>query len=146
MVAFHHTLSQRSVYSRYFTPLSLSERTSHQRLARLCFADYDREISLVAEHLSAGAPGEIVGVARLSKEHGVNEAEFALLISDAWQGRGLGRQLLEQLVQIAKAERLTRLTGVILADNRPMIDLARRLGFTLSQPPGSREYQAVLTL
>src|SRR3954453_5485638 len=84
MVKFHETLSERSVYLRYFHLLNLEQRIQHDRLTRICFIDYDREMALVAEH-----NGEILGVGRLMKVHGTTEAEIAVLISDKYQGRGL---------------------------------------------------------
>ena len=53
MVKFHQTLSDRSVYLRYFHSLSLSSRVAHDRLVRICFVDYDREIAIVAESRDA---------------------------------------------------------------------------------------------
>jgi acetyltransferase len=145
MVKFHAKLSERSVYLRYFTPLPLSERASHQRLARLCFADYDRELALVAEHRDASGVAEIAGIARFIREHGVNEAEFGVIVADAWQGRGLGTVMMEKLVATARAEKLACLRGIILAENHEMLDLARRLGFTLRHVPDSSECEATLT-
>ncbi|HET7214302.1 MAG TPA: acetate--CoA ligase family protein, partial [Terriglobia bacterium] len=81
MVKFHHTLSERSVYMRYFHMLSLSRRIEHDRLTRICFIDFDREMALVAVHRDPDTGNsEILGVGRLSKQHGINEAEFAVLI------------------------------------------------------------------
>ncbi len=144
MVKFHGGLSERSVYLRYFTPLPLSERTAHQRLARLCFADYDRELALVAEHRNTHGASEIAGIARLIKEHGVNEAEFGVIVVDAWQGRGVGTVLMEKLVHTAREEKLACVRGVILAENHEMLDLARRLGFALHRTEDTNEFEAVL--
>ena len=69
LVKFHETLSDRSVYLRYLTNLEYSERVAHQRLARICFNDYDRELALVAECKDCNGEAEIMGVARLSKHH-----------------------------------------------------------------------------
>jgi len=82
IVKFHEKLSEQSVYRRYFEHLRLSDRIKHERLTRICFNDYDREIALVAEHQDPGT-GErkIVGVARLSKSRTANDAEFALLVA-----------------------------------------------------------------
>ena len=97
LVKFHETLSEESVYHRYFTALKLSQRIAHERLTRICFNDYDREIALVAELKPAKKNDgrKILGVGRLSKLHGVNEAEFAVLVSDDRHGLGLGTELLK---------------------------------------------------
>ena len=95
MVRFHETLSERSVYLRYFHLMNLEQRTTHERLTRICFIDYDREMALVAERRNPETgESEILGVGRLMKIHGTREAEVAVLISDKWQGRGLGKELL----------------------------------------------------
>jgi len=140
LVDFHKTLSDRSVYNRYFVPLKLSERIAHDRLVRVCFSDYDRDIPLVAEYRETPkTPPRIIGIGRLGKEHQINEGEFALIVSDAWQGRGLGRQLLELLIQVARDEGLARLTGHILGGNREMQAVCRKLGFTFHHQHGDSE-------
>ena len=143
MVKFHQTLSDRSVYFRYFSPLKLDQRIAHERLSRLCFIDYDREMALVVERHDPKTSGsEILGVGRLSKLHGANDAEFALTISDRWQGRGLGTQLLKMLVQVGRDDRLARITATILADNHEMQHVARKAGFAVHHEPGTHEYTA----
>ena len=101
MVRFHETLSERSVYLRYFHLMNLEQRIAHERLTRICFIDYDREMALVAERRNPETgEREILGVGRLSKIHGTNEAEVAVLVSDQWQGRGLGKELLARLLLV----------------------------------------------
>jgi acetyltransferase len=129
MAAFHATLSERTVYLRYLHPLTLGKRTAHERLVRVCFADYDRDMVLVAERQDPAGRREIVGVGRLSRLHGREEAEFALLVTDRFQRRGLGTELLRRLIAIARDERLSRVVGYIAADNEPMLRLARETGF-----------------
>lgn len=147
LVEFHKTLSDRSVYNRYFVPLKLSERIAHERLVRVCFSDYDRDIPLVAEFRETPtATPVIIGIGRLSKEHQVDEGEFALILSDAWQGRGLGRQLLALLIQVARDEGLSRLSGHILGGNREMQAVCRKLGFLLHHQHGDSECLAELPL
>jgi len=147
IVEFHKTLSDRSVYNRYFVPLKLSERIAHERLVRVCFSDYDREIPLVTEYRpDAKSPAQIIGIGRLSKEHQLNEGEFALIVSDEWQNRGLGRQLLELLLQVARDERLSRFYGHILVGNREMQHMCRKLGFTVRHAPGDSECVAEIFL
>jgi acetyltransferase len=145
--AFHETLSERSVYSRYFTPLRLEQRVDHERLTRICFNDYDREIALVAEHRNEGSGRhEILGVGRLSRISGSAEAEFAMLIGDHWQRKGLGTQLLKSLLQIGRDEKLTRIVATILADNHEMQTLCRKAGFHFHHPKGSAECVAEIKL
>jgi acetyltransferase len=134
MVKFHQTLSEQSVYHRYFGVLKLSQRTAHERLTRICFNDYDRDIALVAEHRdSPAAEPQILGVGRLSKLHGINEAEFALLISDAWQGLGLGTEILKRVVKIGREEKLQRIVGHILLENHIMSHICQKIGFKVKQ-------------
>jgi acetyltransferase len=126
MVRFHATLSEHSVYMRYFHMLPLDARIAHERLTRICFIDYDREMVLVAER-----EGEIVAVGRLIREGEASDAEFAVLISDQFQGHGLGTELLKRLIEIAKAEGLDRVIADILGENRQMIEICKVLGFHL---------------
>jgi acetyltransferase len=147
MVKFHETLSKESVYHRYFNEIKLDERIAHERLTRICFNDYDREIALVVEHRDRenGEP-EILGVGRLSKARGRNEAEFALLVSDDWQRLGLGTELLKRLVQIGRAEKLKRITATILADNHAMQQITRHFGFKLKHNSGDHDLTAEYAL
>ncbi|MBZ5580202.1 MAG: bifunctional acetate--CoA ligase family protein/GNAT family N-acetyltransferase [Acidobacteriia bacterium] len=132
MVHFHETLSERSVYYRYFHLINLEQRTTHERLTRICFIDYDREMALVADRRNpATGESEILGVGRMSKIFGVNEAEVAVLISDAWQGRGLGKELLARLLIVGADEKLDRLSADILPENRDVQRLCEKLGFSL---------------
>jgi len=132
IVAFHTKLSERSIYQRYFHLLSLDQRVSHNRLVRVCFGDYNREIALVAEHRNpATRTPEILAVGRLSKAHLANEAELAFLITDENQGRGLGTELARRLIEIARIEKLDRVTVEILGGNRQMIEVCGPLGFDL---------------
>jgi acetyltransferase len=92
MVQFHTTLSERSVYLRYFCSLSLSTRVEHERLVRICFASYDRGFALVADRKNPETgEHEVLGVGRFSAINRF-EAEAAVLVSDRWQGRGLGTE------------------------------------------------------
>src|SRR5262249_51973715 len=101
MVRFHDTLSDRSVYLRFFHAINLSQRVAHERLTRMCFIDYDRQIALVVEGRNPQtSEAEIRAVGRLIKHPGGREAEFALAVSDPYQGQGLGTELLRRLLQI----------------------------------------------
>jgi acetyltransferase len=147
MVKFHQTLSERSVYLRYFTALRVEQRIAHERLARLCFIDYDREMALVVERKDAKTDArQILGVGRLSKLHGTDDAEFALTVSDQWQNQGLGTQLLKMLVQVGRDERLSRITATILPDNHEMQHVCRKVGFEVRHVADEGECQAEIVL
>ncbi|MBD2162237.1 MAG: bifunctional acetate--CoA ligase family protein/GNAT family N-acetyltransferase [Limnothrix sp.] len=133
LVRFHESLSEQTVYLRYFHALKLSQRISHERLSRICFIDYDREMALVAEGRDPSEEREILGVSRISKLHGSNEAEFAMLIRDRYQNQGLGTELLQRLVAIARDEKIDRLRGEILPNNAPMRHLCEKLGFQIQR-------------
>jgi acetyltransferase len=145
MVQFHATLSEESVYMRYFHYIQYNRRIAHERLTRLCFIDYEREMALVVEHKDP-VTGEraILAIGRLSKVHQTAEAEFAILVSDAQQGHGFGAELLRRLVQIGRAEKLKRIVATILSDNVPMQRVSRKIGFTLTRVES--EFQAELDL
>ncbi len=130
MVKFHETLSDRSVYLRYFCSLSLSRRVDHERLLRICFGAYDREMVLVAERADPGS-GErrIIAVGRMNKLHAGNEAEIAVLVSDQYQKLGLGNELLLRIIQVARDEKLTRVSAEMLPDNIAMQIITKHLGF-----------------
>ena len=103
----------------------------HERLRRVCFIDYDREMALVADLKKPDGTHQILGVGRLVKEHGKNEAEFAVLISDPWQGKGFGSELLKLLVQVGRKEGLRRITGHISPENSTMKTVSEQVGFKL---------------
>jgi acetyltransferase len=130
MVAFHETLSDSSVYLRYFQVQKLDTRIAHERLIRKCCVDYDREIALVADRLipTTGAH-EILAVGRLTRQLGREEAELGVLVTDRYQGKGLGRVLVDRLIQIARAEKIRSIVAHILPENGPMLALAQRFHF-----------------
>jgi acetyltransferase len=137
MVKFHETLTERSVYSRYFSNLNLTERVAHDRLIRICFNDYDRQIALVAELKDASGTRAILGVGRLSKAHASENGEFTVVISDQHQKRGIGSELVKLLIQVARTEKLKTLSASFLPENQEMRMICERLGFKVSQATGA---------
>ncbi len=134
MVLFHKTLSEESVYFRYFHLIKLQSRVAHERLTRMCFIDYDRQMALVAEYQNPETEArQILAVGRLSKLHGTNEAEFAILVSDRYQCQGLGTQLLQRLLQVGRDEQLSRISADILADNYAMQKVCTQVGFRIER-------------
>ncbi len=143
MVAFHKTLSDESVHYHYFGMPSLEFRTGHERLARLCSTDLAREIALIADRKKHDGEHEILGVGRLIKTPDLNEAEFAILVPDRWQGDGLGTALLKALVEIARKARV-RIFGHVLPGNTAMLHVSRDLGYELRFDSAEEEWEAQL--
>jgi len=140
MAAFHQTLSEQSVRMRYMQGLKLDQRTAHERLVRVCFSDYDREMALVVEREAEGGGCEILGLGRLSRDRarsqGAGSAEFSLLVGDRWQGKGIGHALLTRLIEVAKRESIGTIFADILTANLRMQRLCAGLGFTIQEFPG----------
>lgn len=129
---FHETLSERTVFMRYLQAMNLSQRTGHERLSRLSFVDYDREIALLALRSNPeDHTPEIMGICRLSKQQWTNQAEFALIVSDQFQHHGLGKELLLRLMQVARDEHFSTIYGFVLEENHEMIRLVEKLGFRM---------------
>jgi len=131
LIRLHEALSERSVYLRYFQPLKLSHRTAHERLTRICFIDYDRELALVVESKTKEGTPVIIAIGRLSKLRGRNEAELAVLVDDRHQHLGMGTELYRRLVQIARDEKLECVVSIILSENQDMLRICERIGFQL---------------
>ena len=147
LIKLHQVLSERTVYLRYFQPLRLSQRTAHDRLTRICYIDYDREMALVVEHKKKedGTP-EIIAIGRLSRLRGKDEAEMAVLVDDRFQHQGLGTELYRRLIEVARDEHLASVVSTILSENREMQTICRKLGFHLESSLEDGTVQAILKL
>jgi RimJ/RimL family protein N-acetyltransferase len=124
---------------------ALSASTGYQRLMsarrpsleeRFTDIDYERELALIATTHDQGRERQI-GVARYVKLSSPGDAEFAIVLSDDWQGRGLGTRLLVSLLVAAQNHGVRRLVGTTLSQNNGMLALGRKLGFKLAADPGS---------
>jgi len=136
IVQFHETLSERTVYFRYLQMLNLTQRVAHERLTRICFIDYARDMALVAERINPDSGEiEIVAVARFQRERDKENAEFAIVISDDAQGKGLGSELMRQLVNVARAEKIQRLSAEVHTENIVMQRICEKLGFKIYREP-----------
>ncbi|HWE39910.1 MAG TPA: GNAT family N-acetyltransferase [Isosphaeraceae bacterium] len=147
IVKFHEGLSDDSVQLRYFHAMKLSHRVAHERLTRICFIDYDRELALVVDrHDPATGGHEILAVGRLGSLRGTPDAEFALLVRDDMQGKGIGGELLRRLVAIGRERGYRHLVADMLARNGAMQRLCRRLGFHVGPGDDPTVVRAVLDL
>jgi acetyltransferase len=147
MVDFYETVSGQSIYLPYFESLHLTPSSAHERLTRICFIDYDREMALVAERRETMPDRRVIlAIARLSRVHGVNEAEFSLLVDQRCQRLGLGTELLRRLLQVGRDERLDLITAEIDEQNQGMQRICRSLGFRFQDVPERGIIRAELPL
>ncbi len=121
--------SEETIYFRYF---KLIKKWTHEMLIRFTQNDYDRELGLMAIGLPPG-PEVMMGVSRLVMAADRSTAEFAVIIADPWQGKGLGPKLVERITGIAREQGVKLLTGDVLAQNQPMLEMVKRLGFSLQE-------------
>jgi acetyltransferase len=131
---FFDGLSERSRYQRFMQHLP---QLSPRMLARFTQLDYDRELALVVVKENQVHENQFIAVGRYAPTADGETAEFALVVADAWQGRGLGRILLERLKQEARKAGYKALYGHILQANHEMLDLARHLGFVQETAEGA---------
>jgi acetyltransferase len=147
MVKFHETLSDRTVYLRYFHMENLTARVAHERLIQKCFIDYDREMALVVDYQDPRTDEHsILGVGRLTKNRAENEGEVAVLVSDPWQRQGLGTELVRRLIEFSRQEKLSRVVAIIMPENSAMAFLANHFGFTIEPDEDPDVLTAVLQL
>ena len=139
LVEFHRTLSDETVHMRYFHGMKLDYRTAHERLTRMCFIDYDRQMALVAER-----GNQILAVGRLIREREPAEAEVAIVVSDAYHRHGLGSEIVRRLIEIARLEGVRKVQASLLSENRAMQKVFARLGFKLTRTQDADVLQAVL--
>lgn len=137
-------LAPEDVRWRFFSQL---KELPAAQIARMTQIDYDREMAFVAVETPEGGVPRTVGVARLIREPGLRQGEFAVITLPAWKGQGLGRQLMERLMEWARDHALERIVGQVLVDNQPMLGFVRALGFTLRRSAEDEEVMdAILDL
>jgi acetyltransferase len=130
--AFLTALSPESRASRL---LGGVVKITREYIAQLTNVDYRRDMAIAATEMLEGRE-TLIGVARYVLDADGRGCEFAIVIADAWQGRGIGRRLLEKLIAVARARGVQRLYGDVLATNSAMLALGRELGFALGRVPG----------
>jgi acetyltransferase len=142
MEGLFESLSSRSIYRRFFSPMKNLPRNM---LARFTQIDYDREMALIA--LDASGPEErMLGVARVITTRGGREAEFSVLVGDPWQGLGIGAELLLRCLRIVKTRGVERVWGLVLAENTQMLALGKKIGFQVRRVPEAGEYELQIDL
>jgi acetyltransferase len=134
--------SEETIYFRYFR---LIKKWTHEMLIRFTQNDYDREMGLMAIGQPPG-PEIMMGVSRLVMETNRETAEFAVIVADPWQGKGLGPKLVEEVIVIARKRGVKLLWGEVLATNQPMLDMVKRLGFSLTRQTESQTFRVEMDL
>jgi acetyltransferase len=130
------TMSRRSIYYRFFSPL---KSISRSMLAKFTQIDYDRELALVA--VEKQEKGErVIGVVRLVCDPDRKKANFALVVGDPWQGKGVGKRLMQKCLSAAKDYGIETLQGEVLAENNEMLALCRSLGFRITRSRDADQY------
>lgn len=130
-------LSPTTIYYRFFSPLKV---LPPDMLARFTQIDYDRDVCLVAME-TTGSGKRMLGIARFMSDPDVTKAEFAIVVGDPWQGKGVGAVLLEKCIDIARERSLRTIWGKVLAENTTMIGLGRKFGFKVKRDVETGDYE-----
>lgn len=125
------TLSSDTVRGRFFQSI---KNLSHAELTRFCNIDYEREMAIVAE-LREGRRRRLVGVSRLIMDPDMRSGEFAVLIHDDYQNKHLGSKLVDMLIGIAMEKHMESVYGIVLSDNKRMLYICYKSGFTATPLP-----------
>jgi acetyltransferase len=133
---FVRNLSNEAKYFRFMNAL---QELSQEMLVRLTQIDYYNEMALIAVRPHSAAPDETseeqIGVVRYTTNLDQKSCEFALVVADAWQGRGIGHQMMQKLMEIARDRGLERMDGQVLSSNSRMLTLMKSLGFRIEHDP-----------
>lgn len=133
-----HRLSALTVYRRFHTPVT---RMTGRTLAYLVNVDYVDRLAIVAV-----IDDDIVGVARYDRLAGGDEAEVAVTVEDAWQGRGLGTRLLWRLSAAARERGIAAFRATVQGENRPMMGLLNVIGTDVDATLAGGEYEVRIGL
>lgn len=129
--AFVSGLSPESRHNRLLGGMI---QVTREYVERLTTVDFSRDMALAAVLMLDGRE-VLIGVARYVLEADGRACEFALVIADAWQGRSIGRRMMEKLIAVARSRGLEEIYGDVLSTNRPMLDFCRKLDFKLGRNP-----------
>lgn len=133
-----NSLSEKTIIYRFFRPI---KEMTHKMLIRYCHNDYDREIAIVAEK-----EGTLLGVGRLMLDPGDYTAEFAVVVTDSWQNKGLGTKLVSKIIDIARKKDLEKVYATVIKENQAMSHVAQKLGFKVEHSEDPNLYNLTLYL
>jgi acetyltransferase len=137
-----HNFSQESLHFRLFQTIV---EPAHEYSVRYCNIDYDRELAIVAEIEEEGKR-KLLGVVRLNLDPSEKTGEISFIVTDTWQGRGLGSKMVDYMIEISKDKKLDTINAIMLPDNYRAIKLLREMGFTIeSMDDGTQRAMLDLT-
>lgn len=136
---FVRELSNEAKYFRFMNSL---QELSQEMLVRFTQIDYHNEMALIAVRLNE-AGEEQIGVARYTTNLDKTSCEFALVVSDKWQSKGIAHHLMRNLMEIARDRNLEKMDGQVLSSNRKMLELVRSLNFQISNDPDDSTIELV---
>ncbi|MFH1234976.1 MAG: bifunctional acetate--CoA ligase family protein/GNAT family N-acetyltransferase [Candidatus Diapherotrites archaeon] len=128
--------SPKTVRQRFF---HMIRDWDHEALTRYCFNDYDREIAIVAER-GKGDKRELLGVVRIMGDPGKDTSEFAIVVTDEWQKKGLGTIMLRYIMEIARKKGLSKIWGHVFVDNAELVSILRKENFTFKSSEDTGVY------
>jgi len=135
------TLSEETLKERFF---QIIKSITHEMLTKMCNIDYDREMTMVAE-IRDDQRRKLIAIGGLMVEPHFNKGEFAVVVHDKYQGKGTGYKLVDTLIGIAQEKGLEELYGIVLSDNKRMLQVCQKLGFTIQpMPDGTRSVKLLL--
>lgn len=142
-VEFLSKINPQDIRFRFFGQI---RDLPHSEMARLTQIDYDREMALIAKLPNGDKEGETVGVVRTITDPNNERTEFAIIVRSDIKGRGLGRILLQMMIEYCSRRGTKEMVGQVLRDNEVMLALTSQIGFTRSLVPGEDAYELKLDL
>ncbi len=140
---FFYSLSDQSIYRRF---ISMRTDMPHERLQEFCIIDYTKEMLILAIKQSENQDHEeVVGVGQYGIDEGSHSAEIAFVVSDAYQNKGIGTELLGYLTLLARKQGLLGFTAEVLMENKPMLHLFESAGFDLEKRISDQVYELRMT-
>ena len=128
---FIEGLSRESSRFRFFSEV---KEVTPEMLSQFCDIDYEHVIAIMAEY-DADDERNNVGVGRLIIDPDMENGEFAIVVADAFQNTGLGETLLNTIIDIGIKKKLKSIYGIVMRNNYRMLNLAKKLGFTIEASP-----------
>ena len=133
----HAFVSLLSPETRHGRLLGGLVRITPEYIEKLTKVDYSRDMAIAATEMMENKE-TLIGVARYVRDAEAPACEFAIVVADAWQDRGIGKRLMDKLISVARSRGMKEIYGEVLSTNQRMLDFCRKLGFTPHRHPGDQ--------